>query len=180
LASTRLSRLRVLVMINTKLISAKILIAITFLLSIKVLARCVFLLVDKAFLPLDYFLFGVLGLAGAILAVLKNNQAKRCLLAFYAAQMFFIRTKYINIVYNTGVNFAFHVSSIRTDPSKFPQPGVTINFAGIALFLLVFWSSVFVKGAEKIESGEEWQCPECEGFNSYSMLRCKCGYEYEE
>lgn len=73
---------RVLVMINTKLISAKILIAITFLLSIKVLARCVFLLLDKAFLPLDYFLFGVLGLAGAVLAILKNNKSRRCLLVF--------------------------------------------------------------------------------------------------
>lgn len=167
-------------MINTKLISAKILVAITFLFSIKVLAKCVFLVVDKAAVPLDYFLFGVLGLVGAILVLLKNNQAKRCLLAFYAAQMLFIKTKYINIAYNTGVNFALHISSVRTDPSQFPQPGVTINFLGIALFLLVFWSSVFIKDAEKIESGDEWQCPECNGLNGYDMVRCKCGYEYEE
>jgi hypothetical protein len=166
-------------MINTKLLRSKILVAITLGFSGYILYRCLSAAIFGYFFPIDYWLYGILGLLGCTLAILKKKWARFCILSFYALQVFFIKTKLITIYYHVGFYYARHVSRVEPDLSEFPPRGVTYNIVGIALFVIASMLSASNKYSGN-EAAYDWQCPECGNNNDGSLIKCKCGYEDEE
>lgn len=166
------------IMINLKLFRSKILLAVTFGLALLVLCRCL-LAIRSAYVPLDYWLYGALGVSGCILALIKNKWARLCILGFYALQVFFINTPFFKLYYHVGFYYARHASTVKPDLSQFPLPGVSVNLVGVAMLIFAFLFSLY---NDHSVSGDEldWQCPECGLHNDYSLIRCKCGYEDEE
>lgn len=166
-------------MINTKLIRSKILIVVTLVFSFFILYRCLRTAVGGYYFSIDYWLYGLLGILGCTLAILKKKWAKFFILWFYALQIFFINTKFIRIYLHVGFSYGVHISSTRPNLSQFPPQGVTFNLVGIALFIFAILTSMSNEHSE-IGNEYDWKCPECGTFNEYNLIKCKCGYEDEE
>lgn len=166
-------------MINTKLLRSKILIILTLGFSFFILYRCIGATVGGHFVPIDYWLYAVLGLSGCLLAIFKKNWARFCILCFYALQMFFVNFPYLKLYYHVGFYYSIHVSKVKADHSQVPLPGITLNLVGIVLFIFALFLllSNEYSGSKAVY---DWQCPECGNFNDGSLIKCKCGYEDEK